>query len=202
MRITVVNRGPEPATLHLLPTVWFRNTWSWDAGRTEAELAALFERTPSHRVERADIRKAVAGVRRIAPICCSLKTKRTSRRLLRPIKLVREYVRTGSTSTLCTAVRTRSIRRNRVRKRRRIMFSMLGAGESAHDQGPTHGFTELSRSCGSSDFDEIFSDRIREADEFYDKVIPEDLSADGAQCHAASFRGYAVVEAVLSLRRP
>ena len=25
----VVNRGPETATLHLLPTVWFRNTWSW-----------------------------------------------------------------------------------------------------------------------------------------------------------------------------
>ena len=29
IRITVHNRGPEPATLHLLPTVWFRNTWSW-----------------------------------------------------------------------------------------------------------------------------------------------------------------------------
>jgi hypothetical protein len=27
--ITAVNRGPEPATLHLLPTLWFRNTWSW-----------------------------------------------------------------------------------------------------------------------------------------------------------------------------
>ena len=26
IRITVVNRGPEAATLHLLPTVWFRNT--------------------------------------------------------------------------------------------------------------------------------------------------------------------------------
>src|SRR5262245_8383318 len=29
MEITVWNRGPEPATLHVLPTVWFRNTWSW-----------------------------------------------------------------------------------------------------------------------------------------------------------------------------
>ena len=29
MRITVANRGPEPATLHLLPQLWFRNTWSW-----------------------------------------------------------------------------------------------------------------------------------------------------------------------------
>ena len=29
VRITAMNRGPDPATLHLLPTIWFRNTWSW-----------------------------------------------------------------------------------------------------------------------------------------------------------------------------
>ncbi len=29
VRITVANRGPETATLHLLPTLWFRNSWSW-----------------------------------------------------------------------------------------------------------------------------------------------------------------------------
>lgn len=29
IQITAQNRGPEPAPLHVLPTVWFRNTWSW-----------------------------------------------------------------------------------------------------------------------------------------------------------------------------
>ena len=35
IRITAINRGPDPARLHILPTVWFRNTWSWgnDASR-------------------------------------------------------------------------------------------------------------------------------------------------------------------------
>jgi hypothetical protein len=36
IRISAVNRGPEPAELHLLPTLWFRNVWAWgyehDAG--------------------------------------------------------------------------------------------------------------------------------------------------------------------------
>lgn len=32
IRITVTNRGPDTAILHLLPTLWFRNTWAW--GRT------------------------------------------------------------------------------------------------------------------------------------------------------------------------
>jgi hypothetical protein len=27
--LTIANRGPEPATVHVLPTLWFRNTWSW-----------------------------------------------------------------------------------------------------------------------------------------------------------------------------
>jgi hypothetical protein len=29
IRITVANRGPEQASIHVLPTLWFRNTWSW-----------------------------------------------------------------------------------------------------------------------------------------------------------------------------
>jgi hypothetical protein len=33
IRIRAVNRGPETASLHILPTLWFRNTWSWDADR-------------------------------------------------------------------------------------------------------------------------------------------------------------------------
>jgi len=32
IRLTIANRGPEAAPLHVLPTLWFRNTWSW--GRT------------------------------------------------------------------------------------------------------------------------------------------------------------------------
>jgi hypothetical protein len=51
IRITVCNRGPEPATLHVLPTIWFRNAWSWrgdlprpvlrhDAGAGEGVIAA------------------------------------------------------------------------------------------------------------------------------------------------------------------
>src|SRR5271169_5479775 len=29
IRISVANRGPEAAAIHVLPTLWFRNTWSW-----------------------------------------------------------------------------------------------------------------------------------------------------------------------------
>jgi hypothetical protein len=41
IEITVHNRGPDPAALHLLPTLWFRNTWSWGDAATRPRLARL-----------------------------------------------------------------------------------------------------------------------------------------------------------------
>jgi hypothetical protein len=41
MRVTVHNRGPEEATIHLLPQLWFRNTWSWKPGATKPTLCAV-----------------------------------------------------------------------------------------------------------------------------------------------------------------
>ncbi|MCC7475716.1 MAG: glucosidase [Pirellulales bacterium] len=38
VRITVANRGQEPAMIHLLPTLWFRNTWSWGASYEGCEV--------------------------------------------------------------------------------------------------------------------------------------------------------------------
>ncbi len=41
IRITVCNRGPEAADLQLLPTLWFRNTWSWEGGGSKPLLSRM-----------------------------------------------------------------------------------------------------------------------------------------------------------------
>jgi hypothetical protein len=41
IQITVCNRGPEPAEIHVLPTLWFRNTWSWGGNEEKPELKIL-----------------------------------------------------------------------------------------------------------------------------------------------------------------
>ncbi len=40
VRVTVANRGPDAATLHLLPTIWYRNVWSWGLGQRRSRLWA------------------------------------------------------------------------------------------------------------------------------------------------------------------
>jgi hypothetical protein len=40
LQVTVHNRGPQDATVHVLPTLWFRHTWSWAGGTERPELRA------------------------------------------------------------------------------------------------------------------------------------------------------------------
>lgn len=45
-RIAAYNRGPEPATLHIVPQVWFRNTWSWPKERpTGSQMPSMRQST-------------------------------------------------------------------------------------------------------------------------------------------------------------
>jgi len=40
VQITIQNRGPEAAELHILPQLWFRNTWSWNASPDKPQIKA------------------------------------------------------------------------------------------------------------------------------------------------------------------
>ncbi|MBS0206181.1 MAG: glucosidase [Planctomycetes bacterium] len=49
IRITVYNRAVEPARLDLLPTLWFRNTWSWENGyEHDVPKPRISQESPSH----------------------------------------------------------------------------------------------------------------------------------------------------------
>ncbi len=59
IRITAHNRGRDPAPLHILPTLWFRNTWAW--GAVAKARAADLERFGSRRVPGGQRRRDPAG---------------------------------------------------------------------------------------------------------------------------------------------
>src|SRR5512136_1696128 len=40
-RITAINRGPEFAPLHIVPQLWYRNTWTWEPGEPHATINAI-----------------------------------------------------------------------------------------------------------------------------------------------------------------
>ena len=73
VRITVHNRGPEAARLRVLPTLWFRNTWSWGDGRAQAVAAASGAVRRPGGAPRP--RRILAALRRRARSCSSPRTR-------------------------------------------------------------------------------------------------------------------------------
>ena len=103
----VTNRGPDAAPLHLLPTLWFRNTWSWGArGRCSRDHCCAPEPADAAR-SRPSTRDlgtywlACAGD---APSCCSPRTKPTPR-ACGACPIARRTSRTASTTPSSTARR-------------------------------------------------------------------------------------------------
>ena len=105
VRVTVHNRGPEAARLHLLPTLWFRNTWSWGDGRAQAGRCARPDRAVIVAVApRAG--RVPAALRRRRRSCCSPRTRRT-RSGSGASRTRRRTSRTRSTRTSSRASATR-----------------------------------------------------------------------------------------------
>ena len=57
MQVTVHNRGPEDAELHVLPTLWFRHTWSWAGGAERPSLQVVpgLRRVSAVRAEHSEL---------------------------------------------------------------------------------------------------------------------------------------------------
>ncbi len=53
IKLTAFNRGTEKAQLHIIPTLWFRNTWSWN-GKIEKPRLSLHKQTPDYTVLQAE----------------------------------------------------------------------------------------------------------------------------------------------------
>jgi hypothetical protein len=190
IRISVANRGPECASLDLLPTIWFRNTWTWDKN----------EPRPFMRATEEDGKKAVQlnhpryGERWLyaqgVPALLFTENETNGRRLYgldNPSPYVKDSIDTTVVHGNADAVNPA-----KVGTKAAVHYRLtLPAAESARvclRLTPVD-FTASPRSPFGREFDKIVADRIREADEFYSTVIPEHLSADAKTVMRQSLAG-------------
>ena len=97
--------GPDAATLHVLPTLWFRNDWSWDPAAAEPEPAAgRRRRHPRVAPDLGDYELAGRRRRRTAPARAAVLRERDQRAPdVRHANRPRRIPRTASTTTSSTA---------------------------------------------------------------------------------------------------
>jgi Glycosyl hydrolase family 63 C-terminal domain len=189
IRLTVINRGPDPAPLHLLATLWFRNTWTWehDAPRPRLALAATVGAAGFLRVEHPGFDAAYHLAYEGAPEVLFTENETNFRRLygventqLFVKDAFNEYVVHGRKSAVNPVPEGTKAAMHYVLS--------LGPGETAAvrlrlaDREPEpHPFDDR--------FDHVFVKRQREADGFYASVIPPKLSPDAANVMRQALAG-------------
>jgi hypothetical protein len=192
IRITVSNRGPERADLHLLPTLWFRNTWSWGRegegywgkpalrqksdGSIEAEHASLGRYTFAAGA-------AGEGPDGEHPVLLFTENETNVARLFGGANespfvkdAFHEYVihgRHDAVNPEGVGTKAAALYRLSIPAGRQVTVKLrLSAGDV---------------SLGAS-FDRIFDERMREAEAFYESRLPKALSSDE---RSAVRQGYA-----------
>jgi hypothetical protein len=187
IRITACNRGPEAATLHLLPTLWFRNTWSWTE-RASKPVLKQADRAVGASVISASQRKL--GRRFLycegdAPLLFTENETNNERIFGTPNRT--PYVKDGINDCVVHSLQDR-VNPGKTGTKASVHYRLtIGAGESrtvrirlteTAPQSLEQVYAETAGDPFGSHFDEVFSRRLREADEFYDSITPDSLSED------------------------
>ncbi len=182
IRITAVNRGPDRAPLHVLPTLWFRNTWSWQAESLRPQIHLA-------NVNAFEVNHAAYPPRWLyfedSPELLFTENDTNASQL---------YNSANSSPYLKDAFHSYLIDG----ESGAINPSNLGTKAAAHyrcDLGPGESksfhlrFTPQKLSAPFSGFDSIFTDRQREADEFFATIIPASSTPDARNVARQAFAG-------------
>jgi len=191
INVSVVNRGPEAAELSLLPTIWFRNTWSWGGVQPRPQLRKG-EGVKGASVIELD--EAYYGRRRLLcegrPELLFTENDTNSERLY-GAATGSPYVKDGINDYIVHG-KKEAVNPDKTGTKAAAHYVLtIGSGATATVRLR---FTDAAAAAAKGkpvgdDFDRIFADRRREADEFYDSVIPEDLSPDARNVMRQSFAG-------------
>jgi Glycosyl hydrolase family 63 C-terminal domain len=183
VKITATNRGPEEASLNLLPTIWFRNTWSWHQNGT----AKPWLHSGSKGV--IELNHGDVGKRWLycdgTPELLFTENDTNTQRLFN-FTNGSGYFKDGINEYILHRDQEAVNREGRGTKAAANYKLTLapGATETIRLR-----LTDNQRQAAFADFEDIFDARVHEADEFYQTVIPEHLSDDARLVMRQAFAG-------------
>jgi hypothetical protein len=182
IRISVHNCGPDTADIHLLPTLWFRNTWSWSDGNPKPNLRKDENGAIQANEEELGARFLHCDA---APELLFTDNETNNSRLWGQPN-ASPYVKDAFHEYVISS------------RRKTINPANEGTKSAAHYRleipaGESHSVRlRLSASDLASpfaDFDNIFAARLADADEFYNRITPRVFSEDERRIHRQALAG-------------
>ena len=185
IKISATNRGPDPARLHLLPTVWFRNTWSWGGTEPRPDLR--------HVPGAIEMNHSTYGSRWLyyegSPEPLFTENETNTKRLF-GVENRFLCVKDGIDDYVVQGARE-AVSPEPVGTKAALHYQReIGSGQTVTLRLR---FTDADlpgvKRSAFADFDGLFALRRSEADEFYTTIIPSDLSPDAQNVMRQGFAG-------------
>src|SRR5262249_28139394 len=182
VQITAWNRGPQTAALHVLPTLWFRNYWSWDGEAHRPLLRASANVNSQPDLTLIEAVHDQLGTRYLycegAPALLFTENETNTKRIFGVANRT-PYVKDGINNYLVHGQRD-AVNSTLVGTKAAPHYAVsvnpggsctirLRLTDRTFDKGVPFGAT----------FDEVLVQRRREADEFYAAITPPSLGPDG-----------------------
>jgi Glycosyl hydrolase family 63 C-terminal domain len=197
IQISAHNRGPDPAELHVLPTLWFRNSWSWGGAAERPTLAQISAASAPRAVKAVhpDMGETHLYCDAAVPLLFTENETNTERIFGVPNRApyvkdgINDHVVQGKRGTVNPESRGTKVAphyRLTVKPSEsqtvRLRLTRVGPGAPGRTSGSATG-------PFGAQFDEVLRDRRAEADEFYRVVIPSSLNADAANVMRQALAG-------------
>ncbi|HTS04535.1 MAG TPA: glucosidase [Candidatus Eisenbacteria bacterium] len=182
IKVTVHNRGPEAANLDLIPTLWFRNTWSWEQGIAKPSLRQVGE--ASIRASQTDLGEWTLDCEGHPELLFTENETNCGRLWGQPSPSA--YVKDAFHEYLISS-REDAVNPEKVGTKAAAHYSLeVPAGGSKTVR------LRLSAKPASdafSTFEDVFAARLADADEFYNRIAPASMNEDQRRVHRQAMAG-------------
>ena len=187
IRITVWNRGPEQASLHVLPTIWFRNFWSWGGNPTQPVLRQVSAGPNSNVISAShpELGERFLSCEGATALLFTENETNYERLFGTPNRTA--YTKDGINNYVIHG-RADVVNPEKTGTKATAHYPLiLGAGESRKvrlrlSEVAPRGTPTMAGQRGQfgTAFDAVVATRQQECNEFYKSVIPSSLNADAA----------------------
>jgi hypothetical protein len=196
IKITAHNRGGEKAPLHILPTLWFRNTWSWsDEAEKPAMQVADIDTEGMAAIQLKDKTRGIYWLLCADEAELLFTENETNYQALYGSENKSDFVKDGIADYLINDKKksvdpeqkgtkaTASFAYEIEPGESKTVYLRLSGQESAEKQS-FDSYEDFVKSC-----QKVFKNRIKDADEFYGEIVPENLNADAKNVMRQSLAG-------------
>ncbi|MBD1833365.1 glucosidase [Cyanobacteria bacterium FACHB-472] len=188
IQISVVNRGKEAKSLHLLPTLWFRNTWSWNQADEKPRIKKLKNDQGLSIVEASEATLGRWLYSEGEPKLLFTENETNKERLF-GVNNSSPYVKDGINDYIVEGKKD-AVNPNQIGTKVAANYLLnVGAGETKVIKLRLSDRADLAAPFDAQ-FERIFQTRKREADEFYQRVASScSLTEDRRNVQRQAFAG-------------